>query len=319
MKTVHRAYQDRGDDYERMWAFLIEDYRDRGWFIWTLGRLGDWKYGVWTEKKYIPCFLGDNAHLWFDAFGDLAGFVVSENGDGGFTVFVRRGGDFLYGEILRWTVEHWHGRGDLTTEIHKDQPGVHPALRKAGFSTDGVIAVTQKYLLSEFCGDPVPLPAGYCVVDMDETPDFEGKRLLQINAFQNRNELTALDVLSYRYSRECPVYNPQFDLSILDETGRHVAGCQAFVDARNGYAEVERICTHSDYRRRGLAAAVVRACFARLAEHGLTHAYITGYSPGAQALYAKLGALDCASWTLYRRSAVKDQPAGNDHTVRGSV
>ena len=302
MKTVHRPYQDRSDDYERMWAFLVEDYRDRGWFIWTLGRLGDWKYGIWTEKKYIPCFLGDNAHLWFDAFGSLAGFVVSENGGGDFTVFVPRGYDFLYDEILEWTLSNWSGRGDLTIEVHQDQTGVREALGRSCFAADGVAAVTQKYVLREVGDGEVPLPPGYRVVDMRECPDFDGKRLLQINAFQGRNELTELDRLAYRYSRECPVYQPQFDLSILDGTGRHVAGCQAFLDTRNGYAEVERICTHSEYRRRGLAAAVVKACFSRLNGHGLTHAYITGYSPGAQALYAKLGASSCAAWTLFRRA-----------------
>ncbi len=301
MKTVHRPYQDRSDDFERMWAFLTDDYRDRGYFIWTHGRLGDWKYGIWSEKKYIPCFLGDNAHLWFDSFGSLAGFVVSENGGAEFTVFTPRGYDFLFDEILGWVAANWADRGTLTTEIHQNQTGIRDLLREAGFKADGTAAVTQKYLLRDAGTGEVPLPPGFRVIDMCGDPDWDGKRLLQLNAFQNRSELTEIDRLAYRYSRECPVYLPQFDLSIVGEDGRHVAGCQAFIDARNGYAEIERICTHSDYRRRGLAAAVVKACFTRLNGHGLTHAYITGYSPGAQALYAKLGAISCASWTLYRK------------------
>ncbi|NLN46633.1 MAG: GNAT family N-acetyltransferase [Clostridiaceae bacterium] len=300
MKTVHRPYQDRSDDFERMWAFLVEDYRDRGTFIWTLGRLGDWKYGAWSEYKYIPCYLGDDAHLWFDAFGSLAGFVVSENGDGGFTMFAARGNGFLYREILDWTVAHWSGRGRLSTEVHQEQTELLDILQEAGFAADGVVAVTQKYVLRDVTGDEVPLPEGYRIVDMDSHPDWDGKRLLQLDAFQGRSELTELDRRAYRYSRECPVYLPQYDLSILDETGRYVAGCQAFVDARNGYAEIERICTHSAYRRRGLAAAVIRACFNRLDARGIRLAYITGYSPGAQALYAKLGAVSCSSWTVYR-------------------
>ena len=237
MITYHRPYQDRSDDFERMWEFLVADYRDRGWFIWTLGRLGDWKYGIWTEKKYIPCFLGDNAHLWFDTFGALAGFVLSENGDVAFSVFVRKGLEYLYDEILGWTVENWGGRGDLVIEIHQDQRYVKPALRKAGFVSDGVVAVTQKYLLPEVSAEAVPLPEGYRIVDMEECPDFDGKKLLQLNAFQGKDNVTELDRQAYRYSRECPVYHPQFDLSILDGTGRHVAGCQAFIDFINGYAE----------------------------------------------------------------------------------
>jgi ribosomal protein S18 acetylase RimI-like enzyme len=52
---------------------------------------------------------------------------------------------------------------------------------------------------------------------------------------------------------------------------------------------VERICTHSDFRRRGLARAVTLACLHRLQEIGMQRAYITGYSEAAVALYASLG------------------------------
>ena len=38
----------------------------------------------------------DNAHLWFDGFNRLAGFVVSESGDDNFAILTRLGYRFLF-------------------------------------------------------------------------------------------------------------------------------------------------------------------------------------------------------------------------------
>ena len=39
--------------------------------------------------------------LWFDGFGELAGFAISESGDAGFHALTPDGYRFLYGEMLR--------------------------------------------------------------------------------------------------------------------------------------------------------------------------------------------------------------------------
>ena len=81
----------------------------------------------------------------------------------------------------------------------------------------------------------------------------------------------------------------EFDLSIINPQGEHVAGCEAFIDYENGVAEIERVCTHSGYRRRGLAKAVIESCFHRLRSHGIYTAYITGWNEATNNLYGKLG------------------------------
>ncbi|RPJ19362.1 MAG: hypothetical protein EHM33_30395 [Chloroflexi bacterium] len=57
--------------------------------------------------------------------------------------------------------------------------------------------------------------------------------------------------------------------------------------------------THDQYRRLGLAEAVTRECFQRLKRHGTSWAYITGYGPGANALYEKLGSIKQKQWFHY--------------------
>lgn len=64
------------------------------------------------------------------------------------------------------------------------------------------------------------------------------------------DEMTPLDLLAYEYSRESEAYDPHLDISVVAPSGQHVASCVGFVDRANNIAEIERICTHSDHRRR---------------------------------------------------------------------
>ena len=60
------------------------------------------------------------------------------------------------------------------------------------------------------------------------------------------------------------------------------------------------MCTHSDYRRRGLARVVIQECLYRLKAMGMKQAYITGYSEGAIALYGSLGAGERSEYFIYK-------------------
>lgn len=75
------------------------------------------------------------------------------------------------------------------------------------------------------------------------------------------------------------------------------------IDARNAEADIERICTHSSFRRRGFARAVIQECLYRLRDMGLRRAYITGYSPEAVALYGSLGATAESKSFIYETAA----------------
>ena len=71
-----------------------------------------------------------------------------------------------------------------------------------------------------------------------------------------------------------------------------MAGCEALINAAAFEADIERVCTHSDFRQRGFACAVIQECLYRLKDMGIHNACITGYSPQAIALYGSLGAVD---------------------------
>jgi len=300
MKLYNREYNEFQNDFEKMWEFIKNDYKDKKYFIWTLGRLGDWKFGIWNEKKYIPSFLSKNARLWFTSFHELVGFVISEEGDNAFCMFTKQGYEFLYEDIMNWVVENWKNRGtSIVTEVHEHQENYMRVLEDKGFVNNGLVAKTRKYNLQNKAMEEIILDSEFRIVDMKMNQDYKGKRLLQENAFRNDNDVTEISLLAYEYSRECPCYNPYFDLSVIDKEGVHVAGCCGFVDYENKFAEIERVCTHSEYRRRGFAEAVIRECFKRLTNNGFTYAYITGFNDGANHLYDKLGAVEQKNWYHY--------------------
>jgi ribosomal protein S18 acetylase RimI-like enzyme len=103
------------------------------------------------------------------------------------------------------------------------------------------------------------------------------------------------------HARQSPIYHAPADLCVAAPDGTFVSGCEALIDAHNVLADVERVCTHSRFRRRGFARAVIQECFYRLRAMGLERAYVTGYSPEAIGLYGSLGVQDRSERLLYKR------------------
>lgn len=306
MKTTHRTYAEEAGDFNRLCRFIIaNNMQIRSHSTWSLGRVVDWKYGLYENKQAVPDFCGQNAQLWFDAFGDLAGFVISENGDAGFAIITADGYRFLFAEMLAWVLAHWGERKPpLAIEITEQQVAEAVILQEYGFQHDGTF-FTRRFDLTRELLPRVPLEAGFTIVDLAAHPDYRAQRLLRDNAFSGINTPTEEELqqrlLFYNHSHHGPIYHAPTDLCVMAPDGRFVAGCEALIDARNAEADIERVCTHSDFRRRGFARAVIEECLYRLQKMGMRSAYITGYSPEAVALYGSLGAVDETKAFIYKR------------------
>lgn len=299
-----RPFNDAQNDFEKMWQFVRQDYAWRGEnFIWLFSRLGDWKYGLWNDKKASSTFFRDHAQLWFDEAGRLLGFVLSEDGDNIFFILTAQGYEALYAEILDWTVDHWGPRyASLKTEVHEFQAEALTVLTERGFRSLGEIAVTRQYDLQTKAGEDVRLPEGFRIVSMAENGHYYRKALLNKNGFGGEDLVSELELERFAHSRLSPAYEAQYDLSVVTPEGVHVASCVGFNDPDYGVAEVEKVCTHSRYRRQGLGEAVIRECFKRLQARGIEKAYITGYSGEANGLYEKLGPCWRKRWFHYEWS-----------------
>jgi predicted GNAT family acetyltransferase len=133
---------------------------------------------------------------------------------------------------------------------------------------------------------------GY-IVDMKSHPDYRAQAILRANALQKKSVLSEEELNTrlkyYNHSLQGPIYHPDTDLCVMAEDGRFVSGAEALINASCLEADIERVCTHSDFRQRGFARAVSLECLYRLKEIGLRNAYITGYSPAAISLYGSIG------------------------------
>lgn len=327
MHTTHRDYSESSGDFNRLCRFIIAlNAPGRPRSTWPLGRIVDWKYGLYNGKRAFPAFCDQNAHLWFDGFGELAGFVVSEGGDAGFAILTLDGYRFLYAEMLDWVLDAWRERGPaFSTELMEHQAIEAGVLERYGFRRESIF-YTRRFDLTGELMPLAPLEEGFTIVDMavesgeQRQSDFLSRerdflsrerdflsrqRLLRDDAFSDRQpseEELRQELIFYNFSHHGPLYHPQTDLCVVAPDGRFVSGCEALIDAHNNTAEIERVCTHSAFRKRGFARAVILECLYRLKEMGIHSAFITGYSEAAIALYGSLGAVEETRAFEYRRN-----------------
>jgi len=305
MRTTHRDYAEEAGDFGRLARLLTDDIEHvRTHTAWCLGRLADWKYGLWGAKPSIPRFCERNAHLWFDAFGDLVAVAISEEGGTQVAVLTTRGHRFLFEEALAWVVSHWGERGTLSIEVTEAAEVEAAALLRCGFRRASTFHA-YTFDLTRPLSEAPPLPEGFAVVDMQSHPDYRARRVLRAEAFEGRADLSeaelARDLELDAAWRESPIYHAATDVVVRAPDGRLVAGCEALIDARNASADIERICTHGAFRRRGLARAAIHACLRRLRGMGIERAHLAGYSVEALGLYSSLGALDERAYLIYRQ------------------
>ena len=306
-----RPYDDAAGDFDRVRRFLVRDHADRGGrFRWTIGRFADWKFNLATPRKDSPTFVAETAHLWLDDDGgELVAFAIDENVDHDVFAFTKLGHEPLFGTVVGWIEAHWAPfarpcdavHGELMLHLAEDDVDEAAYLQAHGWTDAGRTSTTRRYDVAALAGRPVALPAGFRLVTMAQDPNWASKQRLHHNAWHRDAPVTDLDLDRFAYSRTAPTYDPTLDISVVAPNGEHVASCLAFPDVENSYAEIERVCTHSAHRRRGLAMAAIGGCLDALDRAGIATASLTGYGDGAIRLYGKLDAIDTWHWRAWRR------------------
>ena len=305
MKTTHRSYAEESGDFTRLCRFVVEprDYI-RAYSTWCIGRLVDWKCALYDSKLAVAGFCDHNAHFWFDAFGDLVGVALSENGDSSFSIITVAGWRFLFETILDWVLDAWADRGPhFATEMTEYQDIEIGVLERRGFTCESSFS-TRRFDLTGPLAPPLALEPGFTIVDMHSHPNYRAQRILRADAFEGiaapSEEQLLKHLQLYNYSHGGPIYHPECDLCVMAPDGQLVAGCEALIDTRNVEADIERVCTKRAYRNRGFARAIIQAGLQRLREMGMRSAFITGYSDAALALYGSLGHADEKRCSIYK-------------------
>ncbi|WP_340022802.1 GNAT family N-acetyltransferase [Paenibacillus sp. FSL K6-1096] len=284
MKAVHEKYTDTPENFNTVHAFLRKMVTLTGKLqTWEFVRFEFWKRHE-ASKSADPDFMENNAHLWRNEAGEITGLFISESGGSFFSIMVHPGYPHLADEMVAWTRKVWgEGKKKLNTDCYPYGVEVQ-ALLDQGFVQDSHIGNTRRYDLvhTEYT---LNLEEGFYIRCMAEGADDEAKSELIEQVFSPADPIP---VKTEYWRKHLPSYDAELDFSVVDDKGSPIAFCFGFVDQDNGIAVIETIGTHPDYRQRGFGKSVISACFNRLKEQGVTTAYITGFSPEANALYQSL-------------------------------
>ena len=298
-----RAFESSGKDLMNMCGLMVQLNRIAGPHSdWTLGRVVDWKYGLWNPEKLDDSFFARHCRLWYDRLGVLAGFALSENGKGDFCMFTREPYRFLYGDMIAWAErELAPGQAALTMTVPEEDTERRAALESAGFGNEGHCETTAWYHIEDFRVADTALPPGFALLSMMEYGDYDSQRTMKNAAFRAGKPMDEARLFAFNHVRESPLYDPAMDIVLVNEKIEAVAGCEGFIDYENSVMEVERVCTSPDYRRRGFAGAAIRECVRRGTNRGIKAAQISGLNENTIRLYTSFGRHSAIRHLEYRK------------------
>ena len=186
--------------------------------------------------------------------------------------------------MLQWVINDWSkGRRQIFTNIYAIDGERTELLGKHGFERRGVVGVDYRYDTSKYVSS-VDLSGDFHVEAFSESFDYE-------NRIETERRTFGKDFLNREWFETkalAPAYSADWDLAIVTSSGRVAAFCLAWLDRENRIAEIDPVGTHPDYRKRGLAKALLTECFIRLQSHGISKAQIIGFSEPARKLYSSL-------------------------------
>jgi len=210
----------------------------------------------------------------FEAFvldGDddrLAGFVLIDD-----TFVVSEHADFdnPQVELIDWTTDHMRraGRESIKTQAVQDTE-FERHLKSRGFENSG----SEYELMADTSDEPVdaPLPDGFRFGSLLDISD---------DAFIDMHRAAWSDKRPSPYRRELndrvkqmPQFRPDLVTIAIAPDGTPASYCIGWIDMQSQTLEIEPLGTHRDFRRLGLARAVVREVIHRAGADGALHVLV---------------------------------------------
>ncbi len=302
MRLYNRDFIFESNDFDDMCKFIIKDNAHRKeCFIWHIGRFVDWKYNLHNSKKLFPGNFSKSAHLWFNSFHELIGFIISEEMNNEFQVFLKKEYSIFYPELVEWVIHEWGNKYDtLITQSVEGQQEYIKSLVKAGFNKCEDIEKTSVFDTSQYIDYKID-DSSITFQNMYENNDYIEQANLRRDAWNMSIDLE-LDLQIREYTRSSPIYNPKFDFVLVNNENKHVSGCEAFIDYENNTAEIERVCTSSSFYNNGYAARILKACMRELAKNNIMTAYLSAGYDETIYLYGKLGHIKEVTRCFYKKS-----------------
>lgn len=270
-----RAYA--GDkDLQALMQFLV-DLRARHptqrWHV------GDLIWRMFYSSLFDPA---QNVRLWHNQNGRLVGFgwLYPPN-----AVDLHTADVGLLPEMIAWG-RACAGQDALYVVTLDTNEAEIDLLTASGFVPEPAYGVHLRRTLQ----DEIPrsvLPAGFILRPLAGEHEVEARALLHQQAFESQ----AVTVEGYHNVTRAPLYDSALDLVVVAPDGRLAAFCLCWLDEVNKVGLVEPVGTHPEFRRMGLARAVMLEGLRRMRARGMEAAILASAADNkaSLALYAGLG------------------------------
>ena len=197
--------------------------------------------------------------------------------------------------MLEWAEANWASNSAVQTIAFEYDVERQNLFTQRGYADAGASDCVWLYDLTGTHPEP-ELPRGFRVASLGELGDYAARITLE-------KAIWKADVLNeawFRGKSSAPSYSLDWDLVIVSADGQQVAACLVWIDSRNRAAEIDPLGVHPDFRRRGLARALVLESFRRLCANGVRLVYIGSdvANEPANCLYASL--CPCETYIAHR-------------------
>jgi mycothiol synthase len=288
-----RRYQTEGD-YWRIRAFLrrvmlLNGVREQSWHV---ARLDYWRWHVAANCQHRDA-IQDLVFLWETADGQIAGVLNPEGaGDAHLQVHPGLRTPELEEEMLAVAEEHLATRRDDRRVLSVWRDG-QDALRLAVLKRRGY--TRGKWVEHQWRRDldvPIPdaaVPPGYTVRALGEVDELPARSWASWRAFHPDQPDDSYEGWEwYLNIQRCPLYRRDLDIVAVAPGDEIAAFVTLWYDDVTRSAYLEPVGTVPEHQRRGLARAAITEGLRRLQRLGATRAFVGGYEPGANALYASV-------------------------------
>jgi mycothiol synthase len=264
--TIDTAYTNTDEEYQEICDFLNVLSTNDPCMLWESGRMNFWRYNVHANKDPDGPFFRENVHVWRAENGPVVTLLISEYGENDLFVEVMPEYQEVYPGIFRWIDDHWaKTRTAIEIDVYRDDEEKIRRLEAQGFQFKCHFENKRTYDL-EHLNLEYALEAGFSVQAFSESPDCESRVALVQSAFDNPRYTEG----NLKGLMSSPDYIDQYNLVVVSPEGMHVAYCVGWHEHALEHAGyIEPVGTHSAYRRRGFATAVIKECFRRMKANGI--------------------------------------------------
>jgi GNAT superfamily N-acetyltransferase len=293
VKPAFRPYQSE-DDYWRMREFLRHVFELNGRLerSWHVSRLD---YARWhTCLNCARVGLEDVAYLW-ESDGQIVAFLMPDGGCGEAHLSVDPGLRTLEleEEMLSVAEERLARiREDGSRRLYVWTPDQdsqrRDMLKRHGYTQGDWPEYQWRRQLSVPIRE-VPLAPGYTIRSLGDGLELLERCYASGLGFHEGDIKTAVenreDPTWYRNIQTAPLYRRDLDLVAIAPDGAVTAFCTVWFDDVTRSACYEPVATVPAHQRRGLGRALLTEGLRRLQRMGALTAFVSGYSPAANALY----------------------------------